>query len=175
MVAERKGMKNLHSNIIKQSALQIHMALKTVWFMTADTKGIWRSSLSCTLQPQLETDLVAFVSFNGPTLQVGIYHALLYTFHLNICKMPVCLWIQVCIQRPKGWGVSGLGERGWESKGTGWREEKKAKNYAFILSFLSLSSSLFLFLSFQSFLKRQEAVLRHSLKILNLHNLYKSM
>ena len=65
--------------------------------------------------------------------------------------------------------------RGWESQGTGWREEKKAKNYTFILSFLSLSSSLSFFLSFQSFLKRQEAVLRHGLKILNLHNLYKSM
>lgn len=26
----------------------------------------------------------------GPLLQVGIYHGLLYTFHLDICPMPVC-------------------------------------------------------------------------------------
>ena len=137
MVAERKGMKNLHSNIIKQSALQIHMALKTVWFMTADTKGIWRSWLSRTLQPQLETDLVAFVSFNGPTLQVGIYHALLYTFHLNICKMPVChrfVFRDPRVEGSQGWG---RGDEKVRVQGEGRRKRLK-------ITLLFLAFSLFL-------------------------------
>lgn len=55
----------------------------------------YKGNLALTTIPHIITsagnrDSVAFVSFNGPTLQVGIYHALLYAFHLNTCKTPVC-------------------------------------------------------------------------------------
>lgn len=92
MVVELKGMKNLHSNRIKQSALQIHSVLKIVWFMRLNAQRMW-------LSPHITHIITSAGSRHGwhlfhligPLLQaLDIYHGLLYTFHLNICKMPVC-------------------------------------------------------------------------------------
>lgn len=43
----------------------------------------------------------------GPLLQAGIYHGLLYTFHLDICKMPIVVGLYLANQGLR-WAV-----RGW--------------------------------------------------------------
>lgn len=149
---ELKGVKNLHSDIIKQSALQMHTALHTLCFVAPNVKGtrLWRPSH--TLEPRREKDADGICFFDGPTF--ANTHVSWLTLHIPFKYLWNPSLLQVFTQQLKGWGrLQGVCGGG-----------AKKNNYScltFPLCFSMLSS----FTSFHS-LKKQKMVLRPILKSL---------
>lgn len=92
----------------------------------------------------------------GPLPQAGMYHGLLQTFHLHICKMMVCHTFLLGNPRV---------EVGYKGVGRGLNI-----TYFFFLSFLSLFfHSLSLFPSFYSLSQETKSSIETHLKIMNLY------
>lgn len=58
--------------------------------MMPNAKGIWHCTVPHIITSAGDRHGWHLFHLIGPLLQAGIDHGLLYTFHLNVCKMPVC-------------------------------------------------------------------------------------